>query len=70
MGFLSLSFLVGDGFSRLYLSLFVFLKFNWQQLFFVSGITTCFSGLLSFLFIKNSPKGIKNFYFRCWFTRT
>ena len=55
MSVISLSFLVGDAFSRLYLTFFIFLGFNWDSLFLITGITMGFFGIFGQLLIRNSP---------------
>ena len=55
MGILSLSFLVGDSLSRLYLSLFIALNFTWSNVFFITGITMLFFTILIQFLIFDSP---------------
>ena len=55
MGILSLSFLVGDSLSRLYLSLFIALNFTWSNLFFITGISMLFFTILIQFLIFDSP---------------
>jgi MFS transporter, OPA family, glycerol-3-phosphate transporter len=55
MGVLSLSFLIGDSVSRLYLSLFVSLNFTWSNLFFISGVSMLSFTLMIQFFVYNSP---------------
>jgi sugar phosphate permease len=55
MSIISLSFLAGDSFSRMYLTGFIFLGFNWQSLFLVTGFTMACFGVFGFIAMKNSP---------------
>ncbi|KAL9650035.1 hypothetical protein ABK040_003153 [Willaertia magna] len=57
MGFMSLSFLFGDGLARLYLSAFVAAKLNWRQIFWVAGGTLLFFNILS-MFLLKEPKSL------------
>eukprot|EP01080_Neovahlkampfia_damariscottae_P012846 gene12846-7195_t len=58
MSVISLSFLVGDAFSRLYLTFFIFIGFNWQYLFLITGVTMGIFGICGQLLIKNSPTDV------------
>ena len=58
MGILSMSYLLGDAFARLYLGSFIGFGVGWRGIFFVSAATT---GVLSFvimLMLKPSPEAV------------
>ena len=55
LGILSMSYLAGDAFSRLYLGAFIKLDFDWRGVFFVSASTLGVIALLSIFFLKANP---------------
>jgi sugar phosphate permease len=58
MALLSISYLAGDGFSRLYFSIFVYFNANWSQLFIISGLSLFLPLILAYYFIYDSPTDI------------
>ncbi|HKI35173.1 MAG TPA: MFS transporter [Gemmataceae bacterium] len=58
MGVLSLSYLVGDAFARLYLGLFLTAGLGWRGVFFVAAGTLAVLALASAVLLKSSPRDV------------
>jgi MFS transporter, OPA family, glycerol-3-phosphate transporter len=58
MGVLSLSYLIGDAFARLYLGLFIKAGLGWRGVFFVAAGTLGALALISAVLLKSSPRDV------------
>lgn len=58
VGALSLSYLFGDAFARLYLGIFVYFQFKWNVIMFISAATLTFFLIPSYLLLYPSPESI------------
>lgn len=58
MGILSMSFLIGDAFTRLYLGEAIHAGFGWREVFFLSAVTLGAISLIALLALKPSPASV------------
>ncbi len=58
MGILSMSYLIGDAFTRLYLGEAIHAGFGWREVFFLSAATLAAISLLAWIALKPSPASV------------